>query len=46
MYDTPSTTTRTSSMMFETAALAIEGAQEGTYYGSVEWGWTRSPTAV
>lgn len=26
---------------FETAALAIEGAQTGTYYGSVQWGWQR-----
>ncbi len=25
--------------IFETAALAIAGPQEGTYYGSVEWGW-------
>jgi hypothetical protein len=26
-------------MEFETTALAIEGAQAGTYYGSVKWGW-------
>lgn len=26
-------------MEFETTALAIEGAQQGTYYGSVKWGW-------
>jgi hypothetical protein len=24
---------------FESTALAVEGAQEGTYYGSVHWGW-------
>ncbi len=24
---------------FESTALAIEGTQEGTYYGSVQWGW-------
>ena len=24
---------------FETTALAIEGEQKGTYYGSVKWGW-------
>ena len=28
-----------SEMTFETAAVAIAGAQSGTYYGSVEWGW-------
>jgi hypothetical protein len=26
---------------FETAALALDGNQEGTYYGSVKWGWTK-----
>jgi hypothetical protein len=25
--------------LFETSALSIKGKQEGTYYGSVEWGW-------
>jgi hypothetical protein len=24
---------------FESTALAIEGTQQGTYYGSVQWGW-------
>jgi hypothetical protein len=24
---------------FESTALAVEGKQEGTYYGSVQWGW-------
>jgi hypothetical protein len=28
-----------SSQVFETTALAVEGAQSGTYMGSVEWGW-------
>jgi hypothetical protein len=27
------------SQIFETTALAIEGAQTGTSYGSVRWGW-------
>jgi hypothetical protein len=25
--------------IFETTALALDGAQKGTYYGSVKWGW-------
>jgi hypothetical protein len=25
--------------VFETTALAVEGAQAGTFYGSVRWGW-------
>jgi hypothetical protein len=28
-----------SEQVFETAALAAEGKQSGTYMGSVEWGW-------
>ncbi|QHI34913.1 hypothetical protein IMCC3317_02580 [Kordia antarctica] len=28
-----------SSQIFETTALAIKGNHEGTYYGSVRWGW-------
>jgi hypothetical protein len=28
-----------SHQIFETAALAVEGAQAGTFYGSVQWGW-------
>jgi hypothetical protein len=27
------------SQIFETTALAVEGAQAGTFYGSVRWGW-------
>ena len=32
--------------VFETAALAMEGAQKGTYYGSVEWGWKTDDAGV
>lgn len=28
-----------SGQVFETAALALDGKQEGMYYGSVQWGW-------
>jgi hypothetical protein len=28
-----------SGQVFETTALAVRGAQKGTYYGSVQWGW-------
>lgn len=28
-----------SGQIFETTALAVQGAQRGTYYGSVQWGW-------
>ncbi|HAS46423.1 MAG TPA: hypothetical protein DCS93_38435 [Microscillaceae bacterium] len=30
-----------SGQIFETTALAIEGEQAGTYYGSVQWGWQK-----
>lgn len=30
---------KNSRQIFEVAALATEGAQAGTYYGSVRWGW-------
>ena len=30
-----------SSLEFETAALALEGNNKGTYYGSVKWGWAK-----
>jgi hypothetical protein len=26
-------------MVFETTAVALSGTQDGSYYGSVEWGW-------
>jgi hypothetical protein len=28
-----------SAQVFETTALAIKGHDQGTYYGSVQWGW-------
>ena len=31
---------------FETTALAVEGAQEGSYMGSVSWGWTTDDTGA
>jgi hypothetical protein len=30
---------KNSSQIFETTALALSGAQQGTYYGSIKWGW-------
>ncbi len=40
MHDKPaSDRSPNSGMEFETAALAIDGAQRGTYYGSVRWGF-------
>jgi len=42
LYDKPTQgggNKKNSGQVFETTALAIEGAQEGTYYGSVKWGW-------
>lgn len=32
---------KNSGQFFETTAVAVAGAQEGTYYGSVSWGWER-----
>jgi hypothetical protein len=34
------------SQIFETTALALEGPQEGTYYGSVRWGWRTDGTGA
>jgi len=31
------------SQQFETAAVALSGAQAGTFYGSVQWGWLKNP---
>jgi hypothetical protein len=31
--------TQFSSQIFETTALAVAGKDQGTYYGSVSWGW-------
>ena len=33
------TADKNSRQIFETTALATKGAQAGTYYGSVRWGW-------
>ncbi len=30
-----------SSKEFETTALAVDGEQKGTYYGSIKWGWKK-----
>ena len=39
LYDRPTQHAAASATtMFETTAMAIEGAQKGTYYGSVTWG--------
>ena len=35
---------KNATQIFETTALAIEGAQTGTYYGSVQWGWQTDGT--
>ncbi|HEX8691020.1 MAG TPA: DUF4157 domain-containing protein [Longimicrobium sp.] len=35
-----------SGQTFETAALAVEGAQSGTYMGSVSWGWSVDGTGT
>ena len=34
-------TRKESSQVFETTALAVKGVQEGTFYGSVQWGWEK-----
>ena len=42
--DTPRLTlppSASGSQHFETTALAIDGTQKGTYYGSVKWGWSK-----
>ena len=41
--DTPKlfSTRKESSQTFETTALAVKGVQEGTFYGSVQWGWEK-----
>lgn len=41
LLDTPQLPGRgnNASQIFETSALAIEGSQEGAYYGAVRWGW-------
>lgn len=44
--DTPqqSAVEKNSSNIFEVAAVALEGAQKDTYYGSVRWGWKTDAT--
>jgi hypothetical protein len=41
--DTPTlpSALKESSQVFETTALAVKGVQEGTFYGSVQWGWEK-----
>ena len=41
MYDYPNLlhAGKNSYQIFETTALALDGAQKGTYYGSIKWGW-------
>jgi hypothetical protein len=41
--DTPAlkASMKQSSQVFETTALAVKGVQEGTFYGSVQWGWEK-----
>jgi hypothetical protein len=47
IYDAPQREpSKNSANVFETAALAIDGAQKGTYYGSVQWGWERDGAGV
>ena len=47
LHDTPSMEPANNiGVLFETTALALEGAQEGTYYGSVRWGLRRSATGT
>jgi hypothetical protein len=35
-----------SGQKFETTALAVQGTQEGTYYGSVSWGWQKDAAGL
>jgi len=48
LHDAPKLTARgtNAEQLFETAALAIDGNQEGMYYGSVEWGWRTDAKGV
>ena len=41
LYDGPTRggASKNSRHVFETTAVAIDGKQKGTYYGSVRWGW-------
>jgi hypothetical protein len=46
LWDAPKRPTRdkNAGQIFETTALALEGAQAGDFYGSVQWGWTADET--
>jgi len=46
LYDRPTLPAHgaNSSQLFETSALAVEGTQAGTFYGSVRWGWRSDAT--
>src|SRR4051794_31386892 len=37
---------KNSGPVFETTALALDGAQKDSYYGSVQWGWQRDAKAA
>ncbi len=39
-------TANNSEQIFESTALAIEGTQKDTYYGSVNWGWKRDSSGT
>ncbi|HHG85743.1 MAG TPA: hypothetical protein ENJ82_13425 [Bacteroidetes bacterium] len=41
MHDKPGGLAKGTSMTFETTALAIDGEQKDTYYGSFSWGWKK-----
>jgi hypothetical protein len=43
--DAPQSASLTNTV-FESTALGIEGAQAGTYYGSVRWGWQRGSSGI
>ena len=45
--DTPTVDSNNDSQKeFESAAVAVEGPQSGTYYGSVKWGWERDSSGT
>lgn len=47
LHDTPSMEpTNNIGVLFETTAVGLEGAQQGTYYGSVKWGLRRNATGT
>ncbi|MEM6270096.1 MAG: DUF4157 domain-containing protein [Bacteroidota bacterium] len=47
MHDSPGhAAVHNSKMEFESAVLAIEGAQKDTFYGSIKWGWERDGSGI